>query len=335
MAHAQLSTQKKIIKLMGSRFEITAIHPDPALANTAIQMAIDEITRIERMISSWDSTSQTSTLNRHAGKRPVKVSEELFQLIHRSKKVSQLTSGAFDISFAALDSLWQFDDTMEQFPTKAAIQAVAGRVDYRNIVLDASATTVFLKKEGMKISFGAIGKGYAANRAKLVLKQAGIANGLVNAGGDLISWGKQADGEDWKIGIANPKQKKKIFSWLSISDMSVVTSGDYEKFFTFQGRRYAHIIDPRTGYPVKGMKSVTIVCPDAELGDALATAVFVLGEERGLQLVNQLRQVECLLVNDRDELISSDNLQLHYYKKEGSKRKENPQNPDSGTGEGP
>ncbi len=307
-------TQTKVLKLMGSRFEVSAIHNDVGLAWEAINAGIQEITRIEKLISSWDEASQTSEINRNAGIEAVKVDKELYDLIHRALKVSKLTDGAFDISFASMEKVWKFDGSMTELPSEEAIVASVAKVNYQNILLDAEAQTVFLKEKGMRIGFGAIGKGYAANRAKAIMQEMGIDNGLVSAGGDLIGWGEQEDGTEWKIGIADPEEKDKIFSWLSIVNQSVVTSGNYEKFAMIDGKRYAHIIDPRTGMPVIGLKSVTVICPDAELADALATSIFVLGEKAGLDLVNQLKGIEALLVTDENEIKTSENLDLNYYK---------------------
>ena len=163
----------------------------------------------------------------------------------------------------------------------------------------------------MKIGFGAIGKGYAANRARDIMKKMGIASGIVNAGGDMFAWGRQADGKKWKIGIADPKNKSAILAWLQLENTAIVTSGNYERFAIIDGKKYAHIIDPRTGYPVSGLKSVSVICPDAELADALATAVFVMGEKSGMALINQLENVECIIVNDADEMSVSEQLQLN------------------------
>ncbi|MDN5204515.1 FAD:protein FMN transferase [Fulvivirgaceae bacterium BMA10] len=310
-----LKTHHEVLKLMGSRFEITAISEKEALAVQAVKAGIDEIRRIEKLISSWDPASQTSEVNRQAGIKPVAVDQELFDLINRAKKISTLTDGAFDISYASMDKIWKFDGSMKTLPDPDLVKNSVARIDFKNIMLDPEKGTVFLKEKGMKIGFGAIGKGYAANKAKSIMLSLGIQNGLVNAGGDLIAWGKKADGSDWQIGIANPKDKEGIFSWLTINEMAVVTSGDYERFVMFDGKRYAHIIDPRTGYPVSETKSVTIICPDAELADALATSVFVLGEKQGLNLINQLKGIECLIVNKDDEIKTSDNLDLNYYRK--------------------
>ncbi len=301
---------KEELLLMGSRFELAAIHQNKKLAQEALQKAIKEIERIESLISSWNPTSETSLINQNAGIKPVQVSTELYQLIKRSLKVSQLTNGAFDISFASISPLWKFDETQKQLPDSMAIAESVQLIDFNNIVLNDSTQTVYLKEKGMRIGFGAIGKGYAANKAKQTMVELGIENGMINAGGDLIAWGDKETGENWKIGIADPTKEKEYISWLVANNSAIVTSGDYEKFVVIDGIRYAHIIDPRTGYPTTGIKSVTIVCPDAELADALATAVFVMGEKKGLSLINQMKQIECLIINDRNEMITSEGMEL-------------------------
>jgi len=298
---------------MGSRFELVAVHRDEKVRNDAIEKAIEEIQRIEKLISSWKSDSETSMINANAGIQPVRVSEELFNLIERAKKVSDLTDGAFDISFASIDRIWTFDGREMISPDSATVQASVSKINYKNILLGRTNLTVFLTERGMKIGFGALGKGYAANRAMRIMKEYGVANGLVNAGGDLTAWGNNEQGEPWQIGIADPSKQKEYIGWLNVSNMSVVTSGNYEKFVILDGKKLGHIIDPKTGYPVQGIRSVTIVSPDAELSDALATSVFVLGTAEGLDLVNHLKNVECLIIDDEDKLWTSDKLQLNYY----------------------
>lgn len=307
--------QKKVTKLMGCRFEITAAGDDEAIAWQAINAGIDEIVRIEKLISSWDKNSQTSAINRNAGIEPVKVDKELFDLIFRSKKVAALTGGAFDISYASMDRIWKFDGSMQAMPSSEKVADARQFINWENIELNTENQTVFLKEKGMKIGFGAIGKGYAANRAKVIMQKiTGIHGGVVNASGDLICWGKTSESESQSIKIADPKDQSKALGWLQIRETSIVTSGDYERFVMFDEKRYAHIIDPRTGYPTTGIKSVTVVCPDAEVADALATSVFVLGKTDGLALINSLKNVECLLITDENELFTSENLKLNYYR---------------------
>ena len=310
----QNKSYKKVLLLMGSRFEITAISANESKANAAIKAAINEIKRIEKLISSWDSNSQTSEVIRNAGVKPIKVDQELFNLIRRSKKISDLTHGAFDISYASMDKIWKFDGSMLDMPDSASVAKSVSKINYKNIILNKENKTVFLKNEGMKIGFGAIGKGYAANKALEIMSKMELDGALVNASGDLITWGKDENNKDWRIGISNPKEKDKIFSWLNIGETAVVTSGNYEKYVTFNGKRYSHIIDPRTGYPVRGLSSVTIICPNAELADALATSVFVLGANSGLQLINKLNGIECILVTDEQKMLTSSNLKLEYHK---------------------
>lgn len=301
---------KRILKLMGSRFEITVVANDSLQANQHIDIAVKEIARIETLISSWDPNSQTSEINRNAGIKPVKVDQELFELIERAIGISKLTDGAFDISYASMDNIWKFDGSMTQMPTEEEIKNSVKKVGYQNIELDKTKNTVFLKNKGMKIGFGAIGKGYAADKAKNLLIKENVPAGIINASGDMNTWGKQTNGEPWKVAIINPFDKSKAFGMLPILNGAVVTSGNYEKFVTFNGKRYAHIIDPRTGYPTTGILSVTVFAPKAELADALATAVFVLGKEVGLDRINQLPNVECIIVDEKGNLLKSNNIKI-------------------------
>jgi thiamine biosynthesis lipoprotein len=298
---------------MGSSFELVAIANIESNRNKAIEAAIVEIDRIENLISSWKPNSETSQINTQAGIEPVRISLELFNLIERTIKISDLTNGAFDISFNSLNPIWTFDGREMEAPDSTLIKSSVSKINYKNIILDRQQQTVYLKEKGMKVGFGAIGKGYAANRAKMIMIDHGIKSGLINAGGDLIAWGKQENGDPWKIGIADPAKEKEYIAWLSVSDKSVVTSGNYEKFVIIDGKKYGHIINPRTGFPVEGIQSVTLVSPDAELSDALATSVFVLGVQQGLELVNKLKNVDCLIIDDENKIWTSDHLKLNYY----------------------
>ena len=306
---SQEIAQRRTLKLMGSRFDITIVSKDSISANAFIDEAVAEITRIEKLISSWDSNSQTAEINRNAGIKPVKVDLELFQLIERSKQISKITDGAFDISYASIDKVWHFDGSMTRKPTEEEITNSVAKIGYQNIVLDKENQTVFLKLEGMKIGFGALGKGYAADKVRTLLKAKNVSAGIINASGDLTTWGKQPNGTDWMVGITNPLNKNKIFSWFPVVDAAVATSGNYEKFVEFNGVKYSHIIDPRTGYPATGLVSVTIFANSAELSDALATSVFIMGAETGINLINQLNGVECIIVNSENKIFNSKNIQ--------------------------
>jgi len=301
---------KRTLKLMGSRFDITVVANDSIQANKYIDTAIAEISRIEKLISSWDANSQTSEINRNAGIKPVKVDKELFDLIERAIGISKLTDGAFDISYASMDRIWKFDGSMTKMPSEEEIIASVEKVGYQNIVLDKKNSTVFLKLEAMKIGFGAIGKGYAADKAKSLLISKGVPSGIINASGDMNTWGKQPNGNEWKVAITNPMDKNKVFALLPITNGAVVTSGNYEKYVNFNGKRYTHIIDPRTGYPSTGIISVTVFAPKAELADALATSVFVMGKETGLDRINQLPKIECIIIDDKGNISKSKNIEI-------------------------
>ncbi|ADV50768.1 ApbE family lipoprotein [Cellulophaga algicola DSM 14237] len=301
---------KRTLKLMGSRFDITVVADNELQGNISIDIAIAEITRIEKLISSWDVNSQTSAINKNAGIQPVKVDKELFNLIERAIGISKLTDGAFDISYASMDYIWKFDGSMTAMPSEEEIASSVLKVGFKNIVLDKKNSTVFLKLEGMKIGFGAIGKGYAADKAKALLIEKGVSSGIINASGDMNTWGKQPDGSEWKVAITNPMNKNKVFALLPITNGAVVTSGNYEKYVNFNGKRYTHIIDPRTGYPSSGIISVTVFAPKAELADALATSVFVMGKEAGLDRINQLPQIECIIIDDQGNITKSKNIKI-------------------------
>ena len=290
---------------MGSRFDITVVSVDEDLGYINIQEAVGEIRRIEKMISSWDDASETSLINKNAGIKPVKVSLELFKLIERAKQISEITDGAFDISYASMDNIWKFDGTMTRMPATEEVKRSVSKVGYKKIILDSSERTVFLKEKGMKISFGAIGKGYAADKAKELLVSKQVVAGIINAAGDLTTWGTKASGEKWLIGIANPLSKDKIFSWLPILESSVATSGNYEKYVIINGKKYTHIIDPRSGYPSSGVNSVSVFAKSAELCDALATAIFIMGTNSGLALINQLPVTEVIIVDANNKIHKS------------------------------
>jgi len=302
---------RRILKLMGNRFEISVVADDKEWAEEKIDQAIIEIKRIEKLLTTFSDDSQTNEINRNAGIQPVKVDEEVFNLIGRALNISALTQGAFDITYGSIDkSLWNFDVNMKQLPDRKTAQESVRLINYRNVELDSSAQTVFLKEAGMRIGFGGIGKGYAAGCAKTLLKEQGVASGIVNAAGDLITWGTQPDGKPWTIAIADPDQKVRPFSTLNISNVAIATSGNYEKYALINGKKYSHTIDPKTGLPVSGIKSVSIICPSAELADAMATPVMVMGVKVGLDLINQLQQIACVIIDDQNQVYTSKNINI-------------------------
>ena len=216
---------------MGNNFTLTVTATDHKTANGHIEAAIDEIRRIEKLLTTFDGQSQTNQINAQAGISPVEVYPEVFMLIERSIGISKITQGAFDISYGGIDkSLWNFDRNMTELPDAQTALKMVHLIDYRNIILDREKYSVFLKEKGMRIGFGGIGKGYAAEMAKKLLLERGVQSGIINASGDLCAWGLQPDGRKWTIGVADPDAPSAIFSYLEISDKAVATSGNYEKY---------------------------------------------------------------------------------------------------------
>ncbi len=298
-------------RLMGNAFEITVVANDEVWANEKIDMAIAEIKRIEKLLTTFDDNSQTNQINKQAGINAVKVDKEVFDLIQRSLKISGITDGAFDITYGSVDKrFWNFDKTMVVLPDEATAKSTVKLINYRNIILNAAECTVMLKEKGMRIGFGGIGKGYAAEMAKAVLKKEGVTSGIVNASGDLTTWGLQANNKPWTIGIANPDNAHLPFSYMNITDMAVATSGNYEKYVNINGKKYSHTINPKTGLPVTGIKSVTIISPNAEIADAMATPVTIMGIKAGINLINQIQHLACIIIDDNNNIYSSKNINL-------------------------
>lgn len=322
LAGAQLTAQHDIRTFhlhqerMGSSFVYTVEGTDSLSAIAALSKADAEVKRIEELISSWKSTSETSRINQASGIEAVSVSEELYQLIFRSIKISDLTGGTFDISYAGVDKIWKYDGTIHEVPDSQTVANSVRLIGYGRMVLNDQDNSVFLPDEGMKIGFGAIGKGYAADRAADILREEGYESGVVNAGGDLICWGNRMNEQGWQISIADPVHPNTILASLDIRDLAVVTSGNYEKYIDLNGQRYSHIIDPRTGWPVRGIRSVTVISPIAEFSDAFATGLFVLGAEEALRLVNQLDRIECLIITDDNQILTSEGLDLDFLERD-------------------
>ena len=301
------------VLIMGCGFVITAIHADPQRAWDAIRSAEIEMRRIESLISSWKTTSQTYRINMASGKEPVVVNNELYELIERSLRVSKLSCGAFDISGTLSRYYWKFNKQENEYLSEEKILELRSLIDYRKIQLDSSKRSVFLEKEGMKIGFGGIGKGYAAQKAKQIMENMGIEDGLVNASGDLLCWGSPPDKSDWDIAIPDPRNRKLNLLSIGFKEGSVVTSGSYENYTLIDGIKYSHIINPRTAMPVTHTKNVSVVCPNAEFGDAIATALSVLPISEGISLINQLNGVESIIIDAHDEAHFSNQLKTKAY----------------------
>ena len=300
--------------LMGSHFTFTVVAPDDSAGQRALRAGLGEVRRIDRLMSFWDSTSEVVRINRAAGRRPVTVSAETFDLITRTLNLSRLSDGAFDITFASADKLYKFDrQAHSALPDSAAIRASVRRIGWQKIRMDAAVHTVFLPEKGMRINLAGILQGYGLRRAKLVLDKLGIKGGLLNGSGDIYCWGRQADGSLWRVAIGNPDHPNSVAAFVDVTDMAVVTAGNYEQYFTVGGQVYGHIINPHTGYPSIGLRSVTILCPDVELADGLDEVVFVKGPTAGLAFINRLKGIDCTLITDDNRTLASRGMTLNFY----------------------
>jgi thiamine biosynthesis lipoprotein len=302
--------RKKTTMLMGSRWQFTLVASDTVSAEENMKTVIAEVSRIEELISDWKPTSQVSKVNDSAGISAVKVDPEVFDLTARAINLSKITNGAFDISFAAMDRIWKFDGSMSVMPSPELIRKSVLKVGYKNIILDSVNSTIFLKLKGMKIGFGALGEGYAADKCRKLMLSKGIKAGIVNGSGDMSTWGKQPDGSAWNIGITNPMQNNSLMATIPLQEGSVVTSGSYEKFVSFNGKRYSHIINPTTGYPATGLTSVTIFGPSTETANGFSTSIMVLGKESAISFIKKFPDYRYILITDDGQIISSPGLHL-------------------------
>lgn len=305
-AFAQVLIKRDTV-LMGSSFDVSIVAENEALAENYIQQVFEEVIRIDLLISDWKPNSQISEVNKNAGIKPVKVDKEVFDLTKRALQFSEITNGAFDITVASMDKIWSFDGLMDELPTNEAIQKSIENLGYKNVILNESESTIFLSKKGMKIGFGATGKGYAADKGRELMLKLGIKGGIVNASGDLASWGRQPDRKSWLIGLRNPFKNGAILRTFPVRDAAMCTSGDYQKFALIDGVRYSHIINPKTGIPATGLTSVTVLGPEAETGNAFSTSIMVLGAEAGLQLLQNYPDYACLIITEEGNIITSKN----------------------------
>jgi FAD:protein FMN transferase len=236
---------------MGNRFQLSAVAGKKEFADKCIDAAIHKIQRIEKLLTTYNDDSETALINKNAGVEPVSVSMETFNIVERSIRISGITQGAFDITYGSVDKrLWNFDSNMKELPDKETAKKMVRLINYRNIIVDKEKTTVFLKEKGMRIGFGGIGKGYAAEKARQVMRERGVESGIVNASGDLATWGYQPNGKPWTIGIVDPNAKVHAFSYLNITDIAIATSGNYENILWSTAK---NILIPLT--PVQGFLS--------------------------------------------------------------------------------
>lgn len=288
-------------RLMGNRFVVSVVGNDEAWADERFAEAVNEIARVEKLLSTFTDDSKLNEINRNAGIRPVRVDAEIFKLVDRALQISELTYGTFDVTYPAI----QIADA----DTKAAKRKL-NLTNYKNVVLDAAKQTVFLKNKGMRIGLGAISRGYAADRAKYMLQMQGVSSGVINAGGDLLSWGLQPDNSPWTIGAADPSQAGQPFAGVNISNMAIATSFNSDKLTAIANSKQAGSIHPENGFPVSKIKSVSIITPGAELADAMATPIIAMGINAGLYLINKLNQMACIIIDDHARVYTSKDIKL-------------------------
>ena len=301
-------------KAMGTHLAYAAFTTpalDGARVRAAFDAATDEIRRLEGLMTTWRDDSEVSRINAAAGKAPVAVGQETYDVIAEAVHASVISDGAFDITFESLHGLWKFDEDLDPHPpSDAAIKAKLQLLSYKHIKLDPQKRTVMLDREGTKIGLGGIAKGYAVDRASAKLVEAGLASFYVQAGGDLYTHGHKPDGSAWLAGVRDPRGPEgDYFVMLEVSDHAFSTAGDYERSYIVGGKRYHHIIDPRTGRPATASRSVTIWAPTALLADEIDDAVFILGPDKGLKLVESLDGVGAVIVDGANNVHISKRLE--------------------------
>jgi thiamine biosynthesis lipoprotein len=294
---------------MGSELRLTAWTADEAAAALAFDAVFQEFDRLERLMSVWIDGSDIVRLNAAAGEHPVPVSPEVREVLLIAHQVSDWTGGKFDVTFGALSDLWKFDhDQDNTIPDRTEVLRRLPLIDYRALEVDERAGTAFLKRRGMRAHLGGIGKGYAVDHAVSILRGRGFRDFMIQAGGDLYVAGHRAE-RPWRLGIRDPRGPvDRSFATLDLSDGTFSTSGDYERFFMKDGRRYHHILDLDAGEPARGCRSVTLVTDRAVIADALAKGVFILGPTAGMALIERLPHVEGVIVSARNEVLVSPGL---------------------------
>lgn len=294
---------------MGSTLRLAAWTSDQAGAETAFNEVFAEFERLEQMMSVWRDGSDLQRLNKAAGDRPVPVAPEMIEVLTQARQISEWTHGKFDVTFGALSGLWKFDQDQDNvLPDMNEVRRRLPLIDYRALDINAHDGTAFLRRKGMYAHLGGIGKGYAIDRAIAILRRHGLLNFLIQSGGDMYVGGLN-DKTPWRLGIQDPRgPRDHPFAEVDLSDGTFSTSGDYERFFIRNGRRYHHIIDPTTGAPSHGCRSVTIVADRAVIADGLSTGVFLLGPDEGMALIERLPDVEGVIVSDRNDVLISSGL---------------------------
>ncbi len=286
---------------------LTALSSDQKKARQAISDAFLEMKRLEHLMSMFRKESQLSRINQAAGLRPVKVDREILEVLDLGLQLSRETEGAFNMAIGSAMRHWDFIDK-KRIPTEEEIQALSRATRFEDVMLDKAGEMVFLKKKGMQIDPGGIGKGYIAERAKTILLESGITSGLIALAGDLVLFGTKADGSSWRVGVQHPRRKGEIVASLDLTDCAISTSGDYERFFRKDGVTYHHLLDPKTLFPARRCQSVSVVSEKGSYADSMATGAFVMGPEKGMQFLNRSEHGEGIIIDGAGEITVSPKL---------------------------
>lgn len=281
---------------MGTLVSITAVAPTEPVAQASITAGFQEIRRLDELLSTWIPTSELSRVNQAAGHGPVKVSAETFAILRRSLEIARQTDGGFNIAIGPAVEVWSVTE-LQHVPTDAELDAIHPLVDLSQVRLNEVEQTVLLTKPGMRVDVGGIGKGYAADLAVRVMQDAGAVAGVVALSGDIVTFGRLPGGAKFPFGIRHPRKDEALLAVIELQDEAISTAGDYERFFERDGVRYHHILDPTTLKPARACRSVTVVAREGTMADGLDTGIFVMGPDRGMELVEQLPDVEAVIVD--------------------------------------
>jgi len=278
---------------MGVLNEVSIIHKDPNRAELLLEESISILNNLDQKLSHYKSDSELSQLNKRAFQSPQKTTKEIFYLTQESKELNRKTKGSFDISLLPLVKLWGFFDGEDNIPSQEEIDVVLESVGMSHVALNKASKEISFNRQNMEIEFGAIAKGYVCDEIVNYLKSEGVISGLVNIGGTIFGFGKNINGELWQVGIKHPRDSKKILKIISLDNEAVSTSGDYENYFFMDGKRFGHILNPKTGYPIESDVSVavSVVAPSGLLSDVLSTSIYVLGVEEGKELLKQYKDI--------------------------------------------
>jgi thiamine biosynthesis lipoprotein len=292
---------------MGTLVKITVVARSEDVAQAAATAGFAEIRRLEELLSTWIPTSELSRVNASAGVMPVHVSPETLTVVQRAVQVAEMTDGGFNIAIGPAVDAWRVTEG-QRIPTESELDALSPLVDLQAVHADVREQTIFLGKAGMRIDVGGIGKGYAADQAVDALRRAGAIAGVVALSGDIKTFGRLPGGKMFPVGIQHPREDGAVLAWIDLQDEAISTAGDYERFFERDGVRYHHILDPRTLQPARSCQSVTVIAREGVWADGLDTGIFVMGPERGMELVEQLPDVEAIIVDQDGHLLVSSGL---------------------------